>query len=257
MNIISKLFSFFSPSPSEPLKTASDIGNKSLNISLNSLDGRRLRSQYKDDFRATLWHATQRDEIFVYGSKDESQSTRPIGIIPRRFKNTVLPFLNKDDETVSYDARFNKSTRLLRITLNYRPLEEILEERRIQKVESEKSEIKLKAQREEQLDRPYKLKKELDQKLHLGSNPRLKGVRKLNSLSIELLAKEKYKIDRKLRDVNLLEGGNLIGPFNADFRIIRALYSGQNLQITNYEIERERSMGETLTTVYFTISPCK
>lgn len=255
MSFISKLFSIFSSSESEPLRTASEIGSKSLNISLNSLDGRRLRSQYKDDFRVTLWHASQRDEIFVYGTRDESQSTKPIGLIPRRFKNTLLPFLNRDDETVSYSARFNKSTRLLTVNLNYRAMEEILEERKIQKIESEKSEIRLKSQREEQLERPYELKKELDQKLHLGSRTKLKGVRKLNSLTIGLLAQERNKSDRKLLAVNLYEEGDLIGEFNADFRIIRALYSGQQLYVTKYEIDRERSLGETLTTVYFTVSP--
>ncbi|MEQ9286929.1 MAG: hypothetical protein RIG77_08480 [Cyclobacteriaceae bacterium] len=255
MSFISKLFSIFSSSSPEPVRTASEIGNKSLNISLNSLDGRRLRSQYKDDFRATLWYASQRDEICVYGARNGSQSTKPIGVIPIRFKSTVMPYLNRDDETVSYSARFNKSTRLLRINLNYRPMKEILEERRILKIESEKSEIRLKAQRAEQLKRPYELKNEVDQELYLGSSTKLKRVRKLKSLTIGLLAKEKYISDRKLIAVNLFEEGDLIGTFNADFRIIRALYSGQKLHIKNYEIGRERSFGETQTTIYFTISP--
>lgn len=219
------------------------------------MDGRRLRGQSGEIFRVTLWHASKRKEIFVYGKGDDSNSSLPIGIIPSKYYGIILPYINYEDETVSYLASFDKCNRKLTIELSYCSLEDIQEQKRIQEVKHEENEKRLQSEYASKLLRPYKLKKGLEQSFLLGTSNQLKGKRRLENISIALLEKQDYLSKRKFNKVIFLENGNILGAFSADLRVIRALFSGQKLLIKNHKIERERNFGETYTTVYFTVSP--
>ena len=254
MNFFKRLFSLTLTGISQQIQSPAETGNRVIVTFLNSLDGRRLRGQSGDNFRVTLWHASQRRQIFAYGIGDDTYSTLPIGIIPNKYYNIILPFLDYEDETVSYKAKFDKNNNQLTIELSYRALEDIQEERRKQQIESEESDRRLHSEHVAKLIRPYELKKDLKQRYYIGTSTKLKGIRKLGNLSIELLEKKDYMSDRKFNKVNFLEDGKILGTFNADLRVIRALFSGQKMVINSHEIERERSFGETYTTVYFTVS---
>ncbi len=233
-------------------QTALEIGNRTLSTKLNSVDRRRLRSPDRNEFRITLWHASQRGEIFVYASGDQSESAKPIGVIPRNLYRTVLPFIDREDEFVSYQGTFDRNSELLSLELRVTTKEAVEQERISNEKEAAQHDERLQGEHRKRLEKNYKLPKELEQSVNLGSSEILKGRRKIENLTLEFHDKEKY-LDRHFSEARVLEDGKFICNISLDHRIIRTYYSDHPLQVKSTSIERDRSFGFTTTFLKLTI----
>ncbi|MCK4500233.1 hypothetical protein KAU11_07035, partial [Candidatus Babeliales bacterium] len=168
------------------------------------------------------------------------------GIIPKKLNNTILPFLNKQNEYVYYKAYFNKSSELLTLELHRTTEKEVRMKKERNEKKAQESEEKLQAEYEKKLNRDYKLKKDLEEYVNLGTSDALKGKRKFGNLTLEFYEKSKY-LNRRFNEAKLFENDKFLCKINLDIRIIRTFYSGHELTVKTCKIERERSYGSTFT----------
>ncbi|MFA5817511.1 MAG: hypothetical protein WC865_18055 [Bacteroidales bacterium] len=250
MSLLSVLLNLFSGSSKESSNNKHsyqgesepkmESGEKTISTRLNSVDHRRLRSQMLPKFNCKFWYASGKDEIYVYPFDDFGDSRLPIGIVPQRYNNLLLPFIHKEYEVSRYRANFSKDDEILNVQLSVSTAgENAAKEAENQKYREEKKELNQEAHANK-MAKPFCIKEDLEQTIYITDKKPFRGKEELGEITLQFHEKEKYR-DPKFQEVMIMENGKLLCSAYLSIRIIRTYYSGYDLVVKSKKLIREKS----------------
>jgi len=250
MNLLSVLLKLFTGSTNPTSKNRStyqgdfeprmEAGEKTIDIQLDSMDHRRLRSQFENNFRCRFWYASAKDEIYVYPLNDFGDSKLPVGIVPQRYNLLLLPFINNEYEVNKYRATFIKAEEVLNVYL----IISTVAMEAAKNAEDQKNCEQDKKQKEEdhtkKMGKSFFIKGDLEQTIYITDKKPFKGKEELGELTLKFHEREKY-LDPKFQEVMILENGKFLCIGHLSIRLLRTYFSGYDLVVKSGRIIKEKS----------------